>query len=96
MLVEYASACYHCLTITVSSQCQYVLFMLQALCSTILHGPVKCIENSLSPLALRAFDQAPTVRVVLLESVAKLLREYVDRYAKNGVSVEMFGLCCME
>ncbi|XP_065191202.1 dynein axonemal assembly factor 5-like [Sycon ciliatum] len=54
---------------------------LHAMCTTILHGPVKCIEDSLSPFGQKAFDQTPAVRIALLECVARILREYVDRYS---------------
>lgn len=46
-----------------------------------MHSSYKAIEEAITPLAERLFDQIPAVRRTVTQVAAKLLVEYRDRYS---------------
>lgn len=46
-----------------------------------MHSSYKALEEAVTPLAERLFDQIPLVRRTVIQVAARLLREYRDRYS---------------
>lgn len=47
----------------------------------LLHAHYRCFEAMFHPLALRALDHIPEVRMTLIEVIGTLMLEYNDRYS---------------
>lgn len=46
-----------------------------------MHSSYRALEEAITPLAERLFDQIPLVRRTIIQVAARLLLEYRDRYS---------------
>lgn len=46
-----------------------------------MHSSYRALEEAVTPLAERLFDQIPLVRKTVIQVTARLLMEYRDRYS---------------